>query len=115
MSSGYPPGDVTQIGSSRPPIRLRAQLGPAMGQVYTMVGNTLTIGRAPDNDIVLDDPQVSRHHAQVVRRGDEISVEDLGSTNGTLVNGVRLAPHAPQPLRDGDELRLGKLALRVFF
>jgi uncharacterized protein YraI len=74
------------------------QLGPTIGQVYTMVGDTLTIGRAQDNDVVLDDPQVSRHHARVLHRGDQISVEDLGSTNGTLVNGRRITgPHILQP------------------
>ncbi len=98
MSSGYPPADITLPKDDRPPIRLRMQLGPTVGQVYTMLGNTLTIGRAPDNDIVLDDPQVSRHHAQVLRRGDQIVVEDLGSTNGTLVNGRRISgPHVLQP------------------
>ncbi len=98
MSSGYPPGDATLPGDDRPPIRLRMQLGSAIGQVYTMVGDLLTIGRAPDNDIVLDDPQVSRYHAHVMRRGDEIVVEDMGSTNGTLVNGRRITtPHVLQP------------------
>lgn len=98
MSSGYPPADATLPKGERPPVRLRMQLGPAIGQVYTMAGDTLTMGRAQDNDIVLDDPQVSRHHAHVVRRGDEIVVEDLGSTNGTLVNGRRITgPHVLQP------------------
>jgi len=74
------------------------QLGPVIGQVYTMLGNRLAIGRAQDNDVVLDDPQVSRHHAQVVRRGNQIIVEDLGSTNGTLVNGRHITgPHVLQP------------------
>jgi septal ring-binding cell division protein DamX len=63
-----------------------------------MVGDILTIGRASDNDIVLDDPQASRYHAHVTRRGDEIVVEDMGSTNGTLVNGRRITgPHVLQP------------------
>jgi uncharacterized protein YraI len=74
------------------------QLGSNPGQMYTMVGNRLSMGRAQDNDIVLDDPQVSRHHARVMRRGDEIIVEDLGSTNGTLVNARRITePHVLQP------------------
>jgi len=99
MGSGYyPQSDVTQPGSGRPPIRLRMQLGSAIGQSYTMVGDTLTIGRAQDNDIVLDDPQVSRYHARVARRGNEIIIEDLGSTNGTLVNGRLITgPHVLQP------------------
>jgi pSer/pThr/pTyr-binding forkhead associated (FHA) protein len=116
MSSGYPPGaqyphdpsegqdpwsrreDATMPGGERQPVRLRMQLGPTIGQVYTMLGNTLTLGRAQDNDVVLDDPQVSRHHARVLRRGDQIIVEDLGSTNGTLVNGRRITgQHVLQP------------------
>lgn len=110
MSSDYPTddqyshspsedkGDATLPGGGPAPVRLRMQLGPTIGQVYTMVGNRLTVGRAQDNDIVLDDPQVSRHHARVMRRGDEIIVEDLGSTNGTLVNGRRIVdPHVLQP------------------
>jgi pSer/pThr/pTyr-binding forkhead associated (FHA) protein/uncharacterized protein YgiM (DUF1202 family) len=110
MSSGYPPDpsegrnpwsgreDATMPGDERQPVRLRMQLGPTIGQVYTMLGNTLTIGRAQDNDVVLDDPQVSRHHARVLRRGDQIIVEDLGSTNGTLVNGRRISgQHILQP------------------
>jgi FHA domain len=58
---------------------------------------------------------VSREHALLKRGSQAITVTDLGSTNGTTVNGVRLAPNSPQALRDGDELRLGKLTLHVFF
>jgi uncharacterized protein YraI len=103
MSSGFPPGGQNPpIGSTQPagrlPIKLRMQVGSSIGQVYTMVGDLLTIGRAQDNDVVLDDPQVSRYHAHLMRHGDEIIIEDLGSTNGTLVNGRRIAgPHVLQP------------------
>jgi uncharacterized protein YraI len=104
MSSGYPPGgaqnppnDFTQP-AGRLPIRLRMQAGSSVGQVYTMMGDLLTIGRAQDNDVMLDDPQVSRYHAHLMRHGDEIIIEDLGSTNGTLVNGRRISgPHVLQP------------------
>jgi pSer/pThr/pTyr-binding forkhead associated (FHA) protein len=58
---------------------------------------------------------VSRLHAIIKRNGDAVTLTDLGSTNGTTVNGTRLMPNLPQPLRDGDELRLGKLTLRVYF
>jgi uncharacterized protein YraI len=99
MSPDYPPEDATLPGSSeQQPVRLRMQLGATIGQVYTMVGNRLTLVRAQENDIVLDDPQVSRHHAQVIRQGNQIIVEDLGSTNGTLVNGRRITgSHVLQP------------------
>lgn len=104
MGLGQPPGDqtasadATQPGTGRLPIRLRVQLGAHIGQVYTMSGDALTIGRAPDNDLVLDDVQVSRYHARLLRRGDDVILEDLGSTNSTLVNGRRITgAHALQP------------------
>ena len=65
---------------------------------------TLTIGRSADCDIVLDDRQVSRFHARVVWRTDQYEVEDLGSKNGTHLNGRDLV--GPQPLRDGDEIQI---------
>ena len=58
---------------------------------------------------------VSRRHA-VIRRGeDTLTLVDLGSTNGTHLNGQRLIPHQPRVLRDGDEVRLGKLVFHIFF
>lgn len=56
---------------------------------------------------------VSREHACIFRRGNTILVEDLGSTNGTLLNGERLAPYLPVPLKQGDQLQLGKLPIEV--
>jgi hypothetical protein len=56
---------------------------------------------------------VSREHALIVRRGNVIEVEDLASTNGTLLNGKRLSPYLPVPLQDGDLLQLGKLLIEV--
>jgi hypothetical protein len=58
---------------------------------------------------------VSRHHAVIRLNNKRLEVYDLGSSNGTLVNGVRLAPHQPYPLRDGDEITLGKMVLRAIF
>jgi pSer/pThr/pTyr-binding forkhead associated (FHA) protein len=57
---------------------------------------------------------VSRLHAVLTCAGSTVTVTDLGSTNGTLVNGTRLEPNTPLVLRDGDELRLGKLTLRLY-
>lgn len=64
----------------------------------------VSIGRMPDCTIVLADPNVSRNHAEVRPQGDGYIVVDLGSTNGTRVNGVRITQHE---LRDGDELMFG--------
>ena len=65
------------------------------------------IGREPSLPIHLDaDTQVSRRHARVSVQGGQAVVEDLGSTNGTYVNDVRVTPGATAPLVDGDVLRI---------
>lgn len=100
LSSAVPAsGDpAPRAGIAPLAIRLRVQVGANIGQIYTMSGDLLRIGRSPDNDLVLDDPRVSRHHARLSHQGDVLVVEDLGSTNGTLVNGRRISgPHVLQP------------------
>ena len=56
---------------------------------------------------------VSRRHAKISRKGPQIYLEDLGSVNGTLLNGKRLTPYLPHVLRDKDEIRIGKLLMRI--
>jgi len=58
---------------------------------------------------------VSRLHAAIRRGEDTLTLVDLGSVNGTLLNGQRLIPNQPRVLRDGDEIRLGKLVCHVYF
>jgi hypothetical protein len=58
---------------------------------------------------------VSRIHAAIVRSEDTLTLVDLGSVNGTHLNGQRLIPDQPRVLRDGDEIRLGRLVAHVFF
>ncbi|HZQ66427.1 MAG TPA: FHA domain-containing protein [Gaiellaceae bacterium] len=67
----------------------------------------LTIGRAEDNDLTVEKPTVSRHHALVTEEGDRWFVEDRGSFNGTYLNGSRLQPGVKVPLRHGDRVGLG--------
>jgi len=69
----------------------------------------MVIGRGRTADLVLSDPTISRAHAALGYEGGDFFVQDLGSTNGTRVNGEREPRTA---LRDGDELHLGKLLLR---
>jgi pSer/pThr/pTyr-binding forkhead associated (FHA) protein len=73
------------------------------------IGLTLTIGRLPDNMVVIDNPAVSGHHACIFRDGDHFIVEDLESTNGTFVNGNHVYRHT---LQDGDVVLVGKHKLR---
>ena len=67
-----------------------------------------TIGRRADNDLCLAYPPVSAEHAMIVTIGEDSFLEDLGSTNGTLVNGERVAKHF---LRDHDEIDVGRLKI----
>jgi len=76
------------------------------GEVYPL-GEELTVGRGGGCGIVLpDDHFVSTVHARLFRRGDDVFVEDLGSRNGTLVNGETVA--APTRLRRGDRVQFGQ-------
>lgn len=70
----------------------------------------ITIGRTPDNDVVIHDPKISRHHAQIVQheRG-EYSIVDLKSTNGTYVNGIRI--YGECVLKNTDKVSLGKIEI----
>ena len=70
----------------------------------------VTIGRLPECGVMLSDPNVSRRHAEVHRAGGEVVVTDLGSTNGTRVNGVAVRE---QHLADGDEITVGSTTLVV--
>ena len=74
-------------------------------RTWTLDQEITTIGRLEDNHIVVSDRWVSRHHAQIQRQGIKYVIEDLGSKNGTLVNGVRV--EQPARLRDGDRLEVG--------
>lgn len=73
--------------------------------IHLGTAQAVVVGRTPDNDVAIDHPLISRHHARLVRTGSQWSVTDLGSTNGTYVNGQRVA--AATPLRAGDVIDLG--------
>jgi pSer/pThr/pTyr-binding forkhead associated (FHA) protein len=81
------------------------------GKVYEL-GDELTVGRASGCQIAIpDDTYVSQLHARIFRREGQIFVEDLGSTNGTFLNRKKVS--APQPLRRGDRLQIGKTVLEL--
>ena len=73
----------------------------------------LIIGRGEKCRLILDDTYVSTVHARIFAKGDTYMLEDLGSTNGTYVNGRRINPHVEESLNHGDILALGKLKIQV--
>jgi len=85
--------------------------GPNIGRRYPLNAGEYVIGRRSDCQIFVPDMRVSRQHARVRFDGGHWTVEDLGSNNGTWVNGARLA--APHPLRHGDEIMIASNRIRV--
>ena len=80
------------------------------GLEWPLVRASTVIGRGNNADLVLNEATISRAHALFGYEGTRVFVQDLGSTNGTLVNGN---PEARTLLADGDELRMGRLVLRM--
>ena len=86
--------------------QLVMRAGPSTGKFFELTGSDLTIGRDLSADIVINIPEVSRKHARLRLETGGYVIEDLGSTNGTFVNGQRLS--GPHSLRSGDTIMLGE-------
>ncbi len=86
--------------------------GPTPGAAFTLEGDQLTIGRDSTNEITINDAEVSRRHARLTFQGGKFVLEDLGSTNGTFVNGQRLA--GPRVLKAGEVVSFGEQIVLVF-
>ena len=84
------------------------QRGEDIGRRYDLNMSQLTVGRGSDNDMVLNDPMVSRYHAVVKRQGDRIIIIDLGSANPVVVNDQVLEAGIPQQLQHRDVVFIGK-------
>ncbi|HEY8597784.1 MAG TPA: FHA domain-containing protein, partial [Thermomicrobiales bacterium] len=93
------------------PFRLRVESGPNAGQTFTLDSAGTTIGRQDGNTIVLDDGRLSRQHARIDLGSTGLTLTDLGSANGTKINGQRVS--GTQPLRIGDQLQLGETTIVV--
>ncbi|MGV8885045.1 MAG: FHA domain-containing protein [Microbacteriaceae bacterium] len=85
--------------------------GPTSGARFLLDGNVTTVGRHPDADIFLDDVTVSRRHAEFLREGTSFQVKDLGSLNGTYLDGERIDV---SPLGDRAEVQVGKFRLTFY-
>ncbi len=101
---------------------LKIERGEATGTEFALSAEESFIGRwdadngvFPDVDLDAHDPEakVSRRHARILHESGKYAIEDLGSTNGTFVNrGRRLVPGTAQPIKDGDEIIVGKTFMR---
>lgn len=99
-------------GERKTGLALKVVSGPRelKGTKVAIVG-PVVIGRTPGADIVIADEFISSQHARVVPQGTGAVLEDLGSTNGTVLNGQRIS--APTLLDEGDEIELGTVILKV--
>lgn len=86
--------------------------GPTPGVTFPLEGDQLTIGRDASNGVAINDAEVSRKHSRLSFQGGKYVVEDLGSTNGTFVNGQRLA--GPMVLKPGDVVSLGEQIVLMY-
>ncbi|MGH9173849.1 MAG: FHA domain-containing protein, partial [Vicinamibacterales bacterium] len=91
-----------------PPKLLRFTSGDNAGETVIIRRGTIAIGRALDNDVIIDSAEVSRHHARIEVRNGVYQIVDLDSTNGTTVNG---APANHTGLNHGDVISLGTIAM----
>ncbi len=93
-------------------LALRVIRGPrGLRNASVPIGGPVVIGRSPGADIVIGDDFVSSRHARVYPSGGDVFIEDLGSTNGTLVNGERIV--GPTRLSAGDSIEVGSVRLEV--
>jgi dipeptidyl aminopeptidase/acylaminoacyl peptidase len=102
------PPEVIAAGEGYP-AKLTFESGPFAGRIVALPNEMVTVGRAPDNDIVVGDPATSGRHGRIEVRGGAFWISDLGSTNGTLVNGE---PVIEKQLNHGDLIALGQNTIR---
>lgn len=95
--------------TGKPQITITVLAGPEQGQVFKIARPTTTMGRSNTCEVVITDPLVSRQHCQIILGMGGINLRDLGSTNGTFLNGVRVTE---SPLRNQDVISLGGTRLR---
>ncbi len=89
--------------------KLSFESGPFAGRVVALPNQMVTVGRAPDNDVVVGDPATSGRHGRIEVRAGSFWISDLGSTNGTLINGE---PVIEKQLTDGDLITIGQNTIR---
>ena len=93
--------------------KLRVIKGPIKGQTFSFFGDTVFIGRSSRNDIQIRDTSISRKQIKIFLIGEKLFVEDLKITNGTLINGKRIAPGEGFEVSEGDTIRMGNTVLQL--
>ena len=85
---------------------IKLRVAPVQGEPFEhpFEGDSLVLGRASTSDLVLEDRFLSRHHSRLFRDGSQLFIEDMGSRNGTLLNGQKI--HAPMPVGPGDVVKI---------
>ena len=101
--------DPTVLATDQPQASLVVRQGAQTGTTYHITSPEALIGREEETEISLRDPEVSRRHARISWQSGNYFVEDLGSTNGTFLNGALVT--SPQPLRSGDTIGMGQTLL----
>jgi dipeptidyl aminopeptidase/acylaminoacyl peptidase len=102
------PPEVIAAGGGYP-AKLTFESGPFAGRIVALPNQMVTVGRAPENDVVVSDPATSGRHGRIEVRGGAFWISDLGSTNGTLVNGE---PVIEKQLGHGDLIAIGQNTIR---
>ncbi|MGH8794118.1 MAG: FHA domain-containing protein FhaB/FipA [Stackebrandtia sp.] len=98
-------------GGQRPPRELVVTAGDRRGVRLPLRGAPIRIGRAPDSTLVITDDYASSRHAQLVPRGDQWILEDVGSTNGTYLGHAKVTGPTPVPL--GTPIRIGRTSIEL--
>lgn len=121
VSSQPPPPSSSPQATQ--PVSVHLKIGSGKREIKMRLDKVIHIGRIdpkatvfPEIDLSEDGSlakSVSRRHARILKQDDEIVLEDLGSINGTFINGKRLDPYLPETLKDGDKIQLGKVPIEI--
>ena len=87
--------------------------GPEKGKTFELADKVTSVGRAPENDVQIRDSSISREHLKIIRKGSRFLVEDLGSTNGTFVNGRRVRPGKKVEVKEGLPITIGRVMISL--
>ena len=102
----------TNLPQAGPLATFGVQTGPRYGEQIPVPAPVVTVGRGAEADVVIDDDSVSPRHATLEFDLGAWRLTDLGSTNGTAIEGVKLAPNVPTPLPYGSTVRFGGVKLQ---